>query len=216
MLLLFGTGNSSAEPLRFVEVDPSVIAERFSRIRSGDAKRAKELAALFAEAGCPPEHLVLQKVRRSRHPNVICTLPGSTDQRIIVGAHFDSVPSSPGAVDNWSGAALLPSLYASLSRPQRRYTFVFIGFTDEEEGRIGSLFYVDQLSPSAGEKVRAMVNLDSLGLGATKVWAETADPRLMATLDLVAKATNRPWSPVDLGRGRNTDSTSFGEAGIPA
>ncbi|MEM7355264.1 MAG: hypothetical protein AAF657_30920, partial [Acidobacteriota bacterium] len=47
-------------------------------------------------------------------------------------------------------------------------------------------------------------------------WAETADPRLMATLDLVAKATNRPWSPVDLGRGRNTDSTSFGEAGIPA
>ena len=214
--MISGLGSASAAQLQFRSVDQSVVEERFSRIKSRDAKRAKELAELFAEAGCPPERLDLQKVRSSRHPNVICTLPGVTDRRIVVGAHFDSVPMSRGAVDNWSGAALLPSLYESLSRPKRQHTFVFIGFTDEEEGRIGSLFYVDQLSEAAASKVRAMINLDSLGLGSTKVWTRTADPRLVATLDRVAAATDRPWSAVDIGRGRDTDSTSFSQAGIPA
>jgi Zn-dependent M28 family amino/carboxypeptidase len=69
-------------------------------------------------------------------------LPGSSDQVIIVGAHFDRVPEGDGVVDNWSGASLLPSLYEAVKNEPRKHTYIFIGFTDEEQGEVGSRFYV--------------------------------------------------------------------------
>ncbi len=217
VLWLVGSWGSSAfAQLRFRAVDKSVIEERFGRNEIGNAKRAEELVKLFLEVGCPEEHLTLQKLKRSRHPNVICTLPGMSKQRIVVGAHFDAVPRSSGAVDNWSGAALLPSLYYSLGEPPRRHTLVFIGFTDEEKGRIGSKYFVDHLTDDAESEVLAMVNLDTLGLSPTKIWATTANPGLVEAIGEVAKATKLPVSVTNIDRVGNTDSTSFSENGIPA
>ncbi|PYX03200.1 MAG: Zn-dependent exopeptidase M28, partial [Acidobacteria bacterium] len=41
------------------------------------------------------------RTARSKLPNVICVLPGSSDKVIIVGAHFDRVSEGDGVVDNW-------------------------------------------------------------------------------------------------------------------
>jgi Zn-dependent M28 family amino/carboxypeptidase len=38
-------------------------------------------------------------------------MPGESDSEIIVGGHFDFVDHGQGIVDDWSGVALLPSLY---------------------------------------------------------------------------------------------------------
>jgi Zn-dependent M28 family amino/carboxypeptidase len=57
---------------------------------------------------------------------------------VIVEAHFDHVPAGDGVVDNWAGAALLPSIYEALKGEPRRHTYIFIGFTDEERGEVGS------------------------------------------------------------------------------
>ena len=98
------------------------------------------------------------------------SLPGSTPQVIVVGAHFDHVSEGDGVVDNWSGASLLPSLFQSLMGSARKHTFIFVAFTGEEEGLLGSAFYVKQLSKDQLSNIEAMINLDSLGLGPTEVW----------------------------------------------
>ena len=77
---------------------------------------------------------------------MICVLPGNTDRIILVGAHTDKVNVGDGVVDNWSGASLLPSLLYSVSGEARQHTFVFVGFTAEETGMLGSAFYAEKLS----------------------------------------------------------------------
>ena len=71
---------------------------------------------------------------------MICALPGTSDKVIIVGAHFDHVPKGDGVADHWSGASLLPSLYEAIKKEPRRHSYIFIGFTDEEKGEVGSHF----------------------------------------------------------------------------
>jgi Zn-dependent M28 family amino/carboxypeptidase len=70
---------------------------------------------------------------------------------------------------------LLASLYQGLASVPRRHTFRFVAFTGEENGELGSKAYV-QAIPETHESVSAMLNMDTLGLGETKVWESHADP----------------------------------------
>jgi Zn-dependent M28 family amino/carboxypeptidase len=125
---------------------------------------------MFGEAGCSDQHLLEQPVKGSNLPNVICVLPGASDKVIIIGAHFDRVPEGDGVVDNWSSVSLLPTLYEGLKSLPRKHTYIFIGFTDEERGLVGSKYYVTQMTQAQVAATDAMVNIETLGLGPTKVW----------------------------------------------
>jgi Zn-dependent M28 family amino/carboxypeptidase len=118
-------------------------------------------------------------------------------------------------VDNWSGASLLPSLYYSLSAVPRRHTFVFVGFTAEEKGLVGSNFYAGKLSPEQRARIEAMVNMDTLGLGPTEVWATHADTALLNALAGVAKAMKLPVSVMNVDQVGSSDSESFAKYKIP-
>ncbi|HXH49074.1 MAG TPA: M28 family peptidase [Terriglobia bacterium] len=142
---------------------------------------------MFLQAGCADADLKEEQVRRKDPPNIICTLRGSSDSVIIVGAHTDHVERGQGVVDDWSGAALLPALLESLNKTPRRHTFLFIGFADEEKGLWGSHYYVRHLSRERVDGIRAMVNLECLGLTPTKVWAARSDRRLLSDLILIAR-----------------------------
>ena len=98
-----------------------------------------ELEELFNSVNCVGDQIQRQTIKYSNSPNLICILPGETSSVIVVGAHFDNEGSGSGVVDNWSGASLLPSIYQSLAKKQRKHTFRFIGFTDEEVGLVGSV-----------------------------------------------------------------------------
>ena len=136
----------------------------------------------------------------SRTPNVICTLKGTEEDCIVVGAHYDKVSNGHGAVDNWGGASLLPSLYQGLKSKARRLTFVFVGFTDEERGLVGSRFFAKDLSPEDKARIRAMVNIDSLGLSDTKVWVAHADKAMLEAAGVIARAAKLPVAGVNLGQ----------------
>lgn len=170
---------------------------------------------MFAEAGCNDQNVSEQPVKGSTLPNVICILPGSSDRAIIVGAHFDHVPDGDGVVDNWSGASLLPSLYEAVKIEPRKHTYVFIGFTDEEHGEIGSHFYARQMTREQVAATDAMVNMDTLGLAATEVWASHSDKRLTGALFYIAKQLNLPVTGVDVDQVGSTDSEQFAERKIP-
>ena len=80
------------------------------------------MKSLFEEAGCKGDSISEQKVNGEKR-NLICTLKGETDSMIVVGAHFDLIEKGDGVVDNWSGAALLPSFYQGLAEFNRKHTF---------------------------------------------------------------------------------------------
>jgi len=170
---------------------------------------------MFAEAGCKDQQISEQVVQRSKQPNVICTLPGTSDKVIIVGAHFDRVTEGNGVVDNWSGASLLPSLYEAIKIEPRRHTYIFIGFTDEEKGEVGSHFYVEQMTKEQVAATDAMVNLDTLGLAPSEVWISHSDRRLANALAYIAKQLNLPLTAVNVEKIGSSDGEQFAERNIP-
>jgi Zn-dependent M28 family amino/carboxypeptidase len=132
-----------------------------------------------------------------------------------VGAHFDRVSEGNGVVDNWSGASLLPSLYEAVKMEPRKHTYIFIGFTDEEQGEVGSRFYARQMTKEQVAMTDAMVNMDTLGLAPTEVWASHSDKRLTGALAYVAKQLNVSVTGVNVDQVGSTDAEQFAERKIP-
>jgi hypothetical protein len=213
-LFAFASSGARAESLRYLLADRETIESRLGEYRGTDRERGARLKRMFIEAGCS-EGVSEQPLKFARPPNVICVLPGVSNRTIIVGAHFDSVPGSAGVADNWSGAALLPSLYKSVKIEPRQHTYIFIGFSDEEEGLVGSSYYARKMTREQVATTDAMVNLDTLGLAPTKVWARRSDERLTDALVVVAKQLDLPLGGVNFGRVGSTDSESFAARKIP-
>lgn len=168
--------------------------------------------------------------------NVVGVLPGSDPQRagqsVVLGAHYDHLGSGwpdvrqgnegkvhPGADDNASGIAVMLELARVLGagrQPER--SVVFVAFTGEEAGKLGSRYYVQNLGPHPIAKVIGMLNLDTVGrLGANPVF-------------VLAAESAREWVHIFRGAGYVTgiaiktvaddygssDQTSFLDVGIPA
>ena len=186
-----------------------IVKQRLDFYKGNDTKREAALMQLFIQVGCTAPHLSEQPVPSRKQPNVICVLPGSTSETIVVGAHFDHVEDGDGVVDNWSGASLLPSLFQSLSGSPRRHTFIFVGFTGEEEGLVGSEYYVQQLLPDQISKIEAMINMDTLALGPTKVWVTQSDPRLVNAIGVVAQSMKLPIAAMNVDGVGESDEESF-------
>jgi len=102
--------------------------------------------------------------------NLIVEIVGSTQptEIVIIGAHYDSAPGTPGANDNGSGTAATLALAArfATSKPARTLRFVF--FTNEEppyfqqENQMGSLVYARQCRQK-NEDIRAVISLETIG-----------------------------------------------------
>jgi hypothetical protein len=207
-------GSAAADDIRFRLVPREAVETRLREYGGTNGERGARLKRMFVEAGCG-EHVSEQRVRKAKPPNVICVLPGTSDRVIIVGAHFDRVPTSDGVADNWSGASLLPSLYEAVKVAPRRHTYIFIGFTDEELGLVGSRFHARKMTREQVAATDAMVNLDTLGLAPTEVWMSRSDQRLMLALVRVASYLEMPISGVNFERVGSTDSESFAARKIP-
>lgn len=101
--------------------------------------------------------------------NLEVELPGTSKacEIIVVGAHYDSVPSTPGADDNASGVAGMLELARLLAgRPLGR-TIRLVAFVNEEppffySDEMGSLVYARR-SAGRREKITAMLALEMIG-----------------------------------------------------
>jgi Zn-dependent M28 family amino/carboxypeptidase len=185
-----------------------------SRLEAGQVAhelRQSTIARLFADAGCI---VTEQKVFR-KTANVICTLPGESPATIAVGGHFDYVRLGRGIVDDWSGTALLPSLFAALSGTPRKHTYVFIAFSDEETGLEGSSLYVKRLTEDQRRNIHAFVNLECLGLGEPNVWTSRADKNLLLRLNQLANAMRLQINGVSVDKVGDDDSHPFIRQKIP-
>jgi hypothetical protein len=207
--------NSPQIAVHLGEVSRADIEARVRHFSLKDPERETILKELFQQVGCIGENLSEQPVKHQKNPNLICVLPGSTDSEILVGAHFDHAPEGSGVVDNWSGAAMLASFFQALSSQPRKHRFVFIAFTGEEVGLVGSEFYAKQLTPQQIAKIRVMVNLDSLGPEPTHIWLHHSDRHLSDVLYGVAKTMGLPLAVVNADQVGDDDSSSFSKLHVP-
>ena len=143
LLLLFGAKTVIAA-VRFELLDRNTVLARLRSCPKNDVDRQAQLATYFAEVGCAGPLLTLDSARHSKIANVICSLPSSSPEKIVVGANFDH---AEGARALWQleRTSLLPSLYQALAGSSRKHTFVFVGFWGEERGLLGSQQYVPKL-----------------------------------------------------------------------
>src|SRR5947209_199782 len=112
--------------------------------------------------------------------NVGVVVPGTDSllrgEYVVVGAHYDHLGRSttfandineyhfihPGADDNASGTAAVLELARRFAAQPAHRSILFVNFSAEELGLIGSQVFVDNL-PVARDSIIAMVNLDMVG-----------------------------------------------------
>lgn len=88
---------------------------------------------------------------------------GRDDNVVVVGAHLDSVSRGPGINDNGSGSAAILEVAEEIDEVETRNRVRFIWFGAEEEGLIGSNFYVNSLTPEQRSNIALMLNFDMVG-----------------------------------------------------
>ena len=101
--------------------------------------------------------------------NLILKLPGQRPRLppLLVGAHYDGAPQTPGADDNASGVAALLELASRWrAEPPRRPVWL-VAFDQEEEGLVGSRALAQRLR-AAGQPLHLMVSLEMLAYTSPK------------------------------------------------
>jgi Zn-dependent M28 family amino/carboxypeptidase len=100
--------------------------------------------------------------------NVIATIPGSRSSDVVIlGAHYDSTPTTPGADDNASAVGVLIETARELVSLKPGCTVRLIAFACEEApyfhtAEMGSLVHA-QGCRTRGETVRGMLCLEMVG-----------------------------------------------------
>ena len=157
--------------------------------------------------------------------NVIGFIEGTKfkDSFIYVTAHYDHLGMMgsntlfPGANDNASGIAMMLNLakYFKINKP--KYSIVFIAFSGEEAGLIGSHHYVENpLTPLSD--IKFLVNLDLMANGAEGVMVVngTINPSEFQLLKTINDKEKYLPAVKIRGKAANSDHYWFAQSGVPA
>ncbi|MFA9477719.1 M28 family peptidase [Phycisphaerales bacterium AB-hyl4] len=144
------------------------IGERNMNAEGSLAEAAAYVSDAFREVGYTPERHTYS-VDGESVENIIAEVPGTdTPERIVVvAAHYDTVPGSPGANDNASGVAALIELARHFQDRPQPVTLRFISFVNEEPPffqteDMGSYQYARDMA-RRGDDIIAMMSMDGIG-----------------------------------------------------
>ncbi len=130
-------------------------------------------------------------ISMARVENLVARLRGSESrQALLLMAHYDSAPSSPGAADDGSGvAAILETLRALRQGPTLRNDVIVLLSDGEEAGLLGAQAFFGE--HPWREEVQLVLNLEARGSGGPVVLFETSpgNGRLISEL---SKASYHP------------------------
>lgn len=156
--------------------------------------------------------------------NVVAMLEGTKfkDSYIVVTAHYDHLGMMgaktifPGANDNATGIAMMLNMAKYYQANPSKYSMVFIAFSAEETGLIGSKYFVSNPLLNLNE-IKFLINIDLMGNGADGVMAVNGavfKPQfeLLKSINLQKK-----YLPDVKMRGKaaNSDHYWFSENGVP-
>ena len=131
----------------------------------------------------------------------------------VVGSHYDSVETAPGASDNASGTATMLEMARVQALRGNTEQACFIAFGAEELGLLGSIHYVQQLSQAERQAIKFMINMDMTAVGDEWLFIGTA--ALQRRGQEIAESMGISGRRADLV-GASSDHASFIERRIPA
>lgn len=105
------------------------------------------------------------QMRGKTHQNLILNFPALDDKKtspILIGAHYDAIPETPGADDNATGVAVLLELARLLAAEPLEFPVRLVAFDLEEYGMVGSSHYAAELKQNQ-QPLRLMLSLEMLG-----------------------------------------------------
>ena len=145
--------------------------------------------------------------------NVIAELDNDIDgdHVLIIGAHYDTTPQSPGANDNGAGVAALLVVAQELADAELPFDLRLVLFGAEETGLNGSFHYVRALESAETSRILAMINVDSVGAGRISAVASGGVEDLARGS---AEALGIRLTDVDVTRFLGSDHLPFQYAGI--
>jgi Zn-dependent M28 family amino/carboxypeptidase len=99
--------------------------------------------------------------------NLIAEKTGTDEGTVVVGAHYDTVPGTPGADDNASAVAGMLELARLHKRSLNKKNLIFVAFVNEEppcfgSQNMGSMVYAKDLRDRK-VRVDVMISLEMIG-----------------------------------------------------
>lgn len=174
-----------------------------------------------------------QKIEKIVMTNVVGVIPGRTkpDEIVLFSAHYDHIgilsaiqgdSIANGADDNASGTTAVIELARHFKKKQENNrTLIFVAFTAEEIGGLGSKHFSEQLDP---ENIIAMINIEMIGKQskwgknvAFMTGYERSD--LGSILEKNVQGTEFSFKPdpyPELGLFYRSDNATLARLGVPA
>ncbi|MEU4159131.1 M28 family peptidase [Actinoplanes sp. NPDC026670] len=147
--------------------------------------------------------------------NIIADWPGGdTNNTYMFGAHSDGVSAGPGINDDGSGTATLleAALQLAANNPTMTNHLRFGWWAGEEQGLIGSKFYVNSLTTAQKSAIKAYGTFDMI--------ASTNGGYFVTGTDAVAVKLREYFTSISVPTETSTeccsDDGSFRNAGIPS
>lgn len=130
-----------------------------------------------------------------RYRNVIAQPPLVGDRVIVVGAHYDSVPETPGADDNGSAVAAMLGCARLCAHFFPELPVVFVAFNCEEDGLLGSGDWVRHFLPEQRYRVACSHVLEMVGYASNQPGSQKVPRGLPVSLpdrgDFIGLLANR-------------------------
>ena len=181
--------------------------EYISKI-SGSSDRKSVIMAILSQMGA---RFRVQQFEDAE--NIVVSFHPS-NQRLVIGAHWDADEGSDGANDNASGCSvLLHVIEAVLAQPTFDKSVDFVFFGEEEKGGVGASRYLESVGK---ENISAMVNADVCGFGDQIYLSDkgnVSNPLFFGLMDEALLAKHKVQLPGFLPQG---DDCIFEWGGLPS
>jgi Iap family predicted aminopeptidase len=215
IVLLFlvapGLGNAQQNEIKISA--PEELKVEFDAVPCKNEERLSAARALFERMGAPASAISVDKFKNVE--NLVVRKQGASEEKIIIGAHYDKVADGCGAVDNWSGIVTLAHLYRTLKDLPLKKTVLFVAFGKEEKGLVGSRMMAEAIQKEQLAQYCEMINIDSFGLAPPQIADNMSSKKLSALTADLAKEMKIPFAQASI-ENADSDSSSFLKKKIPA
>jgi Iap family predicted aminopeptidase len=139
---------------------PALLADSDLLVPSVTVAR-QEGSRLLQNPGAEARVTIKSSSRISRGANLIGQRSQNSSKKVVLMAHYDTVPGTPGALDNGAGIAALLLLARSLKEIPMENSLELVAFGGEDSWYPGDALYIKEYPP---DDVIAAINIDGIGL----------------------------------------------------
>lgn len=118
-----------------------------------------EVPFLLENSGSPARMKIVSESRESTGSNLIGRL-GNSAKKILLCAHYDSFPGTPGAMDNAAGIAAMLLLARYLKELETKAAIELVAYGGEDSWFPGDALYIQEYPP---DDIIAAINIDGIG-----------------------------------------------------